>query len=196
VETGLHYNYFRYFNPQTGRYITPDPIGLEGGINLFVYTNNPVNYIDPFGLHEMYTSKGREIKHYHRNEIPWPDPTKSEMDTYTKKMKEYGAKQTGKGGYYENCHGDAYRPKDDVWIDDPSVIIEDDYTQVVPKNVQPGDTVTYYLPDGTPWHSGTIAGKDEIESKHGSLPKYKGPASATDKAYPDATIKKYYRKIK
>ena len=30
-ETGLHYNYFRYYNPQTGRYITPDPIGLEGG---------------------------------------------------------------------------------------------------------------------------------------------------------------------
>jgi RHS repeat-associated protein len=49
-ETGLHYNYFRYYNPQTGRYITPDPIGLEGGINLFVYTNNPVNYIDPYGL--------------------------------------------------------------------------------------------------------------------------------------------------
>jgi RHS repeat-associated protein len=36
-ETGLHYNYFRYYNPQTGRYITPDPIGLEGGINLFAY---------------------------------------------------------------------------------------------------------------------------------------------------------------
>jgi RHS repeat-associated protein len=50
-ETGLHYNYFRYYNPQTGRYITPDPIGLEGGINLFTYVgNNPVNRIDPKGL--------------------------------------------------------------------------------------------------------------------------------------------------
>jgi len=50
-ETGLHYNYFRYYNPQTGRYITPDPIGLEGGINLWPYTaNNPVNWIDPSGL--------------------------------------------------------------------------------------------------------------------------------------------------
>jgi RHS repeat-associated protein len=50
-ETGLHYNYFRYYNPQTGRYITPDPIGLEGGINLFAYTdNNPVNRVDPEGL--------------------------------------------------------------------------------------------------------------------------------------------------
>jgi RHS repeat-associated protein len=50
-ETGLHYNYFRYYNPQTGRYITPDPIGLEGGINLFSYAkNNPLKYTDPFGL--------------------------------------------------------------------------------------------------------------------------------------------------
>jgi len=50
-ETGLHYNYFRYYNPQTGRYITPDPIGLEGGINLFAYVqNNPVNFIDPNGM--------------------------------------------------------------------------------------------------------------------------------------------------
>jgi len=51
-ETGLHYNYFRYYNPQTGRYITPDPIGLEGGINLFAYVGgNPVNWVDPLGLH-------------------------------------------------------------------------------------------------------------------------------------------------
>jgi RHS repeat-associated protein len=50
-ETGLHYNYFRYYNPQTGRYITPDPIGLEGGINLFVYLgDNPINAVDPLGL--------------------------------------------------------------------------------------------------------------------------------------------------
>jgi len=50
-ETGLHYNMHRYYDPDTGRYLTPDPIGLEGGINPFVYSyNNPVNYIDPYGL--------------------------------------------------------------------------------------------------------------------------------------------------
>ena len=50
-ETGLHYNYFRYYDPTTGRYVTPDPIGLVGGINLFFYSNNdPVNSIDPYGL--------------------------------------------------------------------------------------------------------------------------------------------------
>jgi RHS repeat-associated protein len=53
-ETGLHYNYFRYYNPQTGRYITPDPIGLEGGINLFTYVEgNPVRWVDPWGLRKV-----------------------------------------------------------------------------------------------------------------------------------------------
>jgi uncharacterized protein RhaS with RHS repeats len=45
------YSYARYYEPQTGRYLTPDPIGLKGGINPYVYVqNNPVNLIDPEGL--------------------------------------------------------------------------------------------------------------------------------------------------
>ena len=50
-ETGLHYNWNRYYDPKTGRYLTPDPIGLRDAINLFVYvTNNPPRYSDPAGL--------------------------------------------------------------------------------------------------------------------------------------------------
>jgi len=50
-ETGLHYNYYRYYDPQAGRYLTPDPIGLLGGENLFEYSlNNAVNVTDPLGL--------------------------------------------------------------------------------------------------------------------------------------------------
>ena len=49
-ETGLHYNLFRYYDPQVGRFIVRDPIGLNGGWNLYQYAPNPLNYIDPLGL--------------------------------------------------------------------------------------------------------------------------------------------------
>ncbi|MBL1275075.1 MAG: RHS domain-containing protein [Ectothiorhodospiraceae bacterium] len=50
-ETQLHYNYFRYYDPATGRYITSDPIGLRGGLNTYGYVGgNPNRYIDPYGL--------------------------------------------------------------------------------------------------------------------------------------------------
>ena len=49
-ETNLHYNYFRDYDPGIGRYIESDPIGLVGGINTYVYTNNPLSEIDPYGL--------------------------------------------------------------------------------------------------------------------------------------------------
>ena len=50
-ESGLHYNNHRYYDPKTGRYLTPDPIGLTGGTNLYTYANlNPINAVDPLGL--------------------------------------------------------------------------------------------------------------------------------------------------
>ena len=50
-ETGLHYNYFRDYDPSTGRYVQSDPIGLAGGLNTYGYVyQNPLFWIDPFGL--------------------------------------------------------------------------------------------------------------------------------------------------
>ncbi len=50
-ETGLHYNFHRYYDPSPGRYLTPDQIGLDGGVNLFIYVlNNSIMHADPTGL--------------------------------------------------------------------------------------------------------------------------------------------------
>ena len=49
-ETGLYYNRFRYYDPEAGRYISPDPIGLLGGLNLYGYVHDPLGWIDPLGL--------------------------------------------------------------------------------------------------------------------------------------------------
>ena len=49
-ETGLHYNFFRYYEPDTGRFINQDPIGLFGGDNLYSFGNQVLDFIDPLGL--------------------------------------------------------------------------------------------------------------------------------------------------
>ncbi|WP_165786317.1 RHS repeat-associated core domain-containing protein [Methylomonas sp. Kb3] len=49
-ETGLHYNLNRYYDPNAGRFIHQDPIGIKGGINIYCYLVNPIMSVDPLGL--------------------------------------------------------------------------------------------------------------------------------------------------
>ena len=56
-ESGLHYNRFRYYDPEIGRFVSQDPIGLWGGDNLYTYVDTPTGWIDPWGLQP--TNSGR-----------------------------------------------------------------------------------------------------------------------------------------
>ena len=56
-ETGLHYNTFRFFDPDVGRFTQPDPIGLAGGLNLYEYAPNATGWVDPWGLTPCSPSK-------------------------------------------------------------------------------------------------------------------------------------------
>ncbi|GAL64998.1 RHS repeat-associated core domain-containing protein [Algibacter lectus] len=56
VETGLYYNRFRYYSPDTGTYISQDPIGLNSGEpNFYAYVHDSNSWIDPFGLTGIFS---------------------------------------------------------------------------------------------------------------------------------------------
>jgi len=61
-ESGLCYNRFRYYDPECGRFIQQDPIGLVGSNNLYRYPPNPIAWVDPYGLAKCHESgrRGRE----------------------------------------------------------------------------------------------------------------------------------------
>ena len=62
-ETGLHYNRYRYYDPDTGRFTSPDPIGLDGGPNLYGYAPNPIGWADPMGWSHV-------MNHHGPSEVP------------------------------------------------------------------------------------------------------------------------------
>jgi RHS repeat-associated protein len=107
-ETRLHYNYHRYYHPNLGMYITPDPIGLEGGINVFVYAiNNPINDTDQYGLlTESYnesTGGGWALPPFHYN--PSSNQFKGIIPSFgtldPSKLKKGADKKTGPLAFYE-----------------------------------------------------------------------------------------------
>ncbi len=72
-DTGLHYNTFRYYDPYVGRFISPDPIGLEGSFNLYEYAPKPIAWIDPWGWinRNANSAKGRyELYAMYESENP------------------------------------------------------------------------------------------------------------------------------
>ncbi|MEY0975086.1 RHS repeat-associated core domain-containing protein [Providencia rettgeri] len=65
-ETGLYYNRFRYYDKDSGQYISPDPIGLLGGFNPYGYVHCPTGWVDPFGLAKepiIFLPDGGDVLH-------------------------------------------------------------------------------------------------------------------------------------
>ena len=85
-ETGLHYNLFRYYDPDSGRFTQPDPIGLAGGINLYQYAPNALGWVDPWGLSKTCKDPSKEATQWqgpHNRDYPG-------IDTYENRILKKG----------------------------------------------------------------------------------------------------------
>src|SRR5690606_27210833 len=61
-EAGLYYYKARYYSPKLGRFLQPDPIGYDGGLNMYEYAgSDPVNFCDPLGLQSQFNDQGQLV---------------------------------------------------------------------------------------------------------------------------------------
>ncbi len=113
-ETGLHYNRYRYYDPSTGRYISPEPLGLEGGLQPFTYAdNNPFEIIDPNGLKGMRaTASGGGAEGVGRSSSsPAPGGKKISSDQAAKQMHPVVAGALSKQRQESSRSGGGRRPE-------------------------------------------------------------------------------------
>ncbi|MEI8548499.1 RHS repeat-associated core domain-containing protein [Escherichia coli] len=103
-ESGLYYNRHRYYDPLQGRYIIQDPIGGDGGWNLYQYPLNPVQHVDPLGLSTMIIGNG-----------PVPDNPFG----HAAAANRYGLMSSGTGDEMGASVSDYFKkmqPRRDTWI--------------------------------------------------------------------------------
>ena len=87
AESGLCYNRFRYYEPESGMYLVSDPIGLQGGEQTYRYVANPCGWVDPLGL-----TKSSIIAKLSTKKIP-QGLTKEEFDIFSQKLKDVLTKE-------------------------------------------------------------------------------------------------------
>lgn len=86
AETGLNYNYYRYYDSNTGRYISSDPIGLRGGLNTYAYVgSNPQKGIDAYGLQDFM---GVDPQNLPVGALAGSSPRYQEYESFIQQMQE------------------------------------------------------------------------------------------------------------
>jgi len=95
-ETGLHYNRFRYYDPESASYISPDPLGLLGGLQPHAYVHNPAEWVDPLGLAgcpkdaQKKALKDQGPSQIHRIDAPEASVPKSQWHAHQSQMNKNG----------------------------------------------------------------------------------------------------------
>ena len=77
-ENGLHYNLMRYYEPDAGRFVNQDPIGLWGGFNVYQFAPNVQDWVDPLGLMKCHSGKPKKKGQIKAAGLP----TKEKYDMY------------------------------------------------------------------------------------------------------------------
>jgi RHS repeat-associated protein len=96
AETGLHYNLNRYYDPETGRYLSHDPLGLEPAPDSLAYVGNPTALIDPLGLAPTVTPCAAKAKG--KGKAPASGVSKSKQQLTGQKPLSPATKKRAAGG--------------------------------------------------------------------------------------------------
>ncbi|MGW2230617.1 DUF6531 domain-containing protein [Streptomyces formicae] len=120
-ESGLHYNYFRHYDPETARYLTTDPLGLTPAPNPVTYVHNPLSWTDPLGLSP---SCDENITVYRKQDTSIPETMRLHVDA------DGNVSLTGNGSLYVNMTGDVshslkFKGDQLVSFDVPSKVVDD-----------------------------------------------------------------------